>query len=340
MRLLEFDASLFPRNNTATIFDPSATKVFQDIATWEPAFDAQNRMVVGYNPFWTSNPRAGWFVGVYNAPLGTQTNADGFLNDYYSQAFAATFDSSDNLYVGDLDRGRVLVYKHPLKRTLGSLALNGTTAYAEAAQAPDLNVTGDWSLEAWFKDEDPNGFDHDFRQILMKGDRNANPEAPYYLLVGRRSVLAGVRTGGQDYPIVSDLTFQGLDPRAWHHVAVTFRADLNVLNLWLDARHIGYLFVPAHSTAGNSLPLEIGRNGPITGKYWLGKLEDVRIWNVARKGIDITRDFQTQLTGPQPGLVANWHFDEGSGPMAFDSSGNRHDATLNGGASFSADARP
>ena len=78
--------------------------------------------------------------------------------------------------------------------TCRSLQLNGTTGLAEAAAAPDLNIVGDWTVEAWFKDEDPNGFNHDYRQILMKGDRNANPEAPYYVLVGQNNLIAGVRT--------------------------------------------------------------------------------------------------------------------------------------------------
>jgi len=96
----------------------------------------------------------------------------------------------------------------------------------------------------------------------------------------------------------------------------------------------------SRETVGNTLPQEIGRNGATTGKYWIGKLDDVRIWNVARKGTDITANYTTQLNGPQPGLVANWHFDEGSGATAADSSGNHHDATLNGGATFSTDIHP
>jgi hypothetical protein len=226
-----------------------------------------------------------------------------------------------------------------VKTRPGSLALDGATGYAEVAASPDLNITGDWTVEAWFKDDDPAGFNHDFRQILMKGDRNANPEAPYFILVATNNITAGVRTGGTDYALSWDLVNLGLDPAAWHHVAVTFRADLNVLNLWLDGKHIAYLTVPAHSTVGNTLPLEIGRNGPATGKYWLGKLDDVRIWNVARQGTDITATYRTQLTSPQPGLVANWHFDEGSGTTAADSTAG-HTATLHGGATFSPDVHP
>src|SRR5262249_52970079 len=49
-----------------------------------------------------------------------------------------------------------------------SLALTGS-GYAEAPHAPDVNLTGDWTLELWFKDEDPNGFDHDYVTLLNKG---------------------------------------------------------------------------------------------------------------------------------------------------------------------------
>jgi alpha-tubulin suppressor-like RCC1 family protein len=219
----------------------------------------------------------------------------------------------------------------------GSIRLNGATAFAEAVGTPDLNLTGDWTLEAWFKDEDPRGFNHEYRQILIKGDRDADSEAPYFVLVGQDNIIAGVRTGGQDYPLSYNLTALGLDPRAWHHVAVNFSADLNLINLFIDGQRIMSLTVPAHSTVGNALPVEIGRNGPTTGKYWWGKLDDLRIWSLARPDADINASYKTQFTGSQPGLVANWHFDERGGATAADSSGNHHDATLSGGAMFSDD---
>jgi sugar lactone lactonase YvrE len=113
MRLLEFNKELFPENTDRVIYAPAASKIFPNVATWEPAFDAQNRMVVGYNPYWPGPGDGGRFPGIYNDPLGPSTTPDAFLNDYYSMAFSATFDDAGNLYVGDLDRARVLVYKDP-----------------------------------------------------------------------------------------------------------------------------------------------------------------------------------------------------------------------------------
>jgi hypothetical protein len=196
----------------------------------------------------------------------------------------------------------------------GSARFNGTTAFAEAAHAADLNLTGDWTVEAWFRDDDPAGFNHDYREIVMKGDRNANAEAPYFVLVGQNKLIAGVHTAGVDYPISWDLAYLKLDPKAWHHVAVSFSASLNVINLWLDGQHIAYLQVPAHSTTGNTLPLEIGRGGPATGKYWIGKIDDLRIWNVARTGANITAHYKTEFTTAQAHLVANWRFNDPPAP--------------------------
>ncbi|MFL5735504.1 MAG: fibronectin type III domain-containing protein [Chloroflexia bacterium] len=114
MRLLEFNTSLFPTGNSQVIYAPPASKIFPDVATWEPAFDAQNRMVVGYNPYWDFNPGdRGRFPGVYNNPLSASTTPDALLSDYYSMAISAAFDDEGNLYVGDGDRSRVIIYKQP-----------------------------------------------------------------------------------------------------------------------------------------------------------------------------------------------------------------------------------
>ena len=64
-----------------------------------------------------------------------------------------------------------------------SLALNGSTAYAEAASAPDLNLTADWTIEMWFKDESPEGYFHLPRVLLTKGDPLVDQQVPYGLVI-------------------------------------------------------------------------------------------------------------------------------------------------------------
>jgi hypothetical protein len=133
IRLLQFDL-LAPGLSGTVRYAPSAKKIFPDIGAWEPAFDSKNHMVVGWNyslggqhfPDPSQNKR---FPGYFVDPLSpSQTDPDGFLMDLHSGAFGATFDSDDNLYMTDLNRGRVLIYKQPrLGRPVRWVSLDDVT---------------------------------------------------------------------------------------------------------------------------------------------------------------------------------------------------------------------
>jgi hypothetical protein len=203
------------------------------------------------------------------------------------------------------------------------------TAYAEAPAGPDLNLTGDWTVELWFKDENPNGFNHDYVTLLNKGDRGTSGEAPYFVSLGFKQLLVGERAGFADYALTYNLFQGGVDPARWHHLAATFQATTRTLVLYLDGTQVA-TGVLGQRSAGNTLPVELGRNGPSSGKNFTGKLDDVRLWNVVRSAAQIQSNFGSELVGPQPGLVANWKFDDGpTSAVALDSAGG-HTATLHG----------
>jgi hypothetical protein len=141
-RLLMFAASTFPAAPGSLVVAPAATKEFprvnafgHDMATFEPAFDATNRMVVGFNPY--SGVR---FVQVYDNPTALVNGQpsdpsygvpSGQLEDFYGWPVAATFDSASNLYVYDANRGRVSLYETPFGAASGC---NPTAAsYSQAA---------------------------------------------------------------------------------------------------------------------------------------------------------------------------------------------------------------
>ena len=216
-----------------------------------------------------------------------------------------------------------------------SLALNGTTAFASAASAPDLNLTADWTVETWFKDESRLGFNHDYVNLVNKGDREANPEAPFFVLVGFKTLVAGLRTDWTDATVRYDLRAGGVNPSDWHHVAASFSSTSGRLSLYLDGARVAEATVTLRSE-GNTLPLQIGRNGPRSGKYLTGKLDDVRIWTVVRDAQQIANAYRTQLTDTPTGLAANWKFDEALGDTLLDTTG-RHPALLQGAAMLSPD---
>ena len=209
------------------------------------------------------------------------------------------------------------------------------TAYAEAAHADELNPSRDWTVELWFKDRSPLGFKHPRARLISKGD-TAGPEVPYFIGIEDGGLFAGLRSQGAASIVRYDLLAGNVDPTRWHHVAVSLNGTTRELRMYLDGVLVARGPVAAVS-AGNLQPVEIGRSGPISGNYWKGEIDDVRVWNVVRTPEQILGAHRTELTGGQPGLVANWKFDEGRGVVAFDSAGLQQNAILNGEAVWTAD---
>jgi Concanavalin A-like lectin/glucanases superfamily len=70
-------------------------------------------------------------------------------------------------------------------------------------------------------------------------------------------------------------------------------------------------------------------SGQITDDGFTGKMDEVRIWNVARSAQEIADNYKLILKGTEPGLVAYYHFDDGVGTTPKDSSAAHHDAAFN-----------
>src|SRR5205823_3655540 len=128
----------------------------------------------------------------------------------------------------------------------------------------------------------------------------------------------GRRANSVSQVIQYDLAANSIATGAWHHVAGTFRASTVQLTLYLDGTQVATQTF-ATASLGNTSPVDIGRNGGPTANFWLGKLDDVRVWNVVRTAAQIQANLQTELAGSPAGLVGNWRFDEGSGTSAADS---------------------
>jgi hypothetical protein len=159
--MLEFNAATVTNNSGATIFDPPADKTIVADGTqpFEPAFDSNNNMVVGYNSYVhsTTNHSLDYFTDILNNQTPT-----GSFKDYYVMPYSMAFDSSNNLYVSDINRTKVMVYDDPLVNVLtaidsieGTPPKVGSVLTAGALTPADAIVTYKWQSSA---DTDPNDF--------------------------------------------------------------------------------------------------------------------------------------------------------------------------------------
>jgi hypothetical protein len=201
-----------------------------------------------------------------------------------------------------------------------------------------MNLTRSWTVETWFRDEAPNGYAHEYRMLVAKGEE-AGAEVPYYMMVGNGNLVAGLRTRGTNYFASYSLAGAGTRANAWQHFAATFDSPSRVLTLYLNGAQVARQTLGGRAGSGNALALEIGRQGQgsTSEKPFLGSIDDVRIWNVARSPSDIQANFGRELTAAVSGLVANWQFNSHSGGVVGNLVSSSSGATLKGAAVLSAD---
>jgi subtilisin-like proprotein convertase family protein len=124
----------------------------------------------------------------------------------------------------------------------------------------------------------------------------------------------------------------------WQHYAVVLDDAANTGVLYLDGVQVGsntaITITPA--AMGNLANTWLGRSQFFgSDPYFNGKMDDVRIWSIAKTSQQVQCEMDETLVGNEPGLVANYRFDQGfadggnSGLDALDDlSANGNDGTL------------
>ena len=121
---------------------------------------------------------------------------------------------------------------------------------------------------------------------------------------------------------------------AWVHMAAVRVRSTGTMRVVING-------VEESATSGNSTAtltasatIDIGGN-TIDGRYFKGKLDEVRVWNVARTAAQIAGMMSMRLTGSEAGLVGYWRFDDGAGTVAIDSSPSANHGALGNGVAAS-----
>lgn len=185
----------------------------------------------------------------------------------------------------------------------GMLAVTGPTGIVNVPDAPDLNPSGAFTIEAWFYFDPGIPGTPGLPTLVRKG---LGPH-PYIL---RIDMYAGnvmefiVWCVGQGSPVVLQ-TASAMPVLSWHHVAGTY--DLTTMRIFIDGVLAGSMPLSGApvSNSPQSLMLGVG-NG--SNEVWKGDIDEVRLWSYARNPGDIAADRFTALD-LRPGLVGAWHFD-------------------------------
>ena len=112
----------------------------------------------------------------------------------------------------------------------------------------------------------------------------------------------------------------------WAHLAMTY--DGSAVKLFVNGVEKASKTSSGNMLSTMSSQLTIGGNP--RGSYFNGMIDEFRVWNVARSASDITSTMNKPLAGNEPGLVAYFKFDDGSGTSAADSTTSAGHTAHNG----------
>ncbi|SVC17304.1 uncharacterized protein METZ01_LOCUS270158, partial [marine metagenome] len=106
----------------------------------------------------------------------------------------------------------------------------------------------------------------------------------------------------------------------WYHIALTI-ADNDSASIYVNGtKHHEF-----------STPVRPELDGRFHMGYGLsGRLDEIRVWNVARSESEITENMYGLLDGTEDGLAGYWRFDEGSGAESEDATANNNHITFHG----------
>jgi len=164
------------------------------------------------------------------------------------------------------------------------LALDGVDDYAEMADASTLDVTSAMTMEAWVSPLAPAA------RIL---DKPSSTQHAYSLGIDANGKpYAEITTSVNTY-VVSGLS--DLLANRWVHVAATYEGS--TLRLYLDGVERASV-----AASGNIIvtdqPLRLGAG--TSSSYLQGKLDEVRLYNVARSASEVALDMATPVDSATP----------------------------------------
>jgi hypothetical protein len=215
-----------------------------------------------------------------------------------------------------------------------ALNFNGLNAYVDFP-AIDLSRGSQVTLEAWIKPQGlSSGSTYDIlRQEIPGFARPWPPPAPDWLLsLSDGNLVFGLSTSPLNQWIPPYQTLSApIDPvqfgnGLWHHVAATYDGT-NTL-IYQDG-----VQVASGTQSGNGIVFSggsaaIGSMARAGGEFFNGLIDEVRIWSVARSQAEILGTMNQPLSGVEPGLVAYFPFQEGTGESTQDLSTNHYSGTL------------
>jgi len=208
-----------------------------------------------------------------------------------------------------------------------------TTVDPDTAQVVPVRTDRSFSIAAWVLLDTASATR---AAVSVAGPHRSRVVLEYSKRDNRWAFIVA-QTGGHAVRVLST---EVPAPGVWTHLAGTFDLATHQLALYVDGRLQSTGVNPRPANAAGPVAIGSALRGGHQAAFWLGKLDDVRVWDRLVFGPELAALVNTAV------LAGRWALDEGTGTVAADSAGlpPAHPGALKGGASWSpvnpADANP
>ncbi|MCX6764252.1 MAG: hypothetical protein NTU58_00900 [Candidatus Nealsonbacteria bacterium] len=194
---------------------------------------------------------------------------------------------------------------------------NPITDIITCGQDSSLNIADKLTIEAWIKLESISPS----KGFVSKG--NGLSTTNYQFGTGFSGTLLRFRYGSTSEAYKESIP-HGFAINNWYHVAVTVDTVSNVLKFYASGTLL--------STTTFTDPLPTNEDFLIIGDgidtLFKGNIDEVRIYNRILTAGEILQHYQRNYSAKETNLRGLWHFNEGRGQIARDSSGYANDCDM------------
>jgi hypothetical protein len=202
----------------------------------------------------------------------------------------------------------------------GALSFNGTSQFVDLGNPTDLNFSGQITLDAWIMPESTNGL----QDIIAHGYQTSPNNAEDFLRISGGYYQVGSWNGGNAF---AQAAIPAGDIGQWVNLAGVYNGTQ-----WILYRD-GVQVATSGPTTQGALPVSntdwaIGAAGTGNQRFFQGEIDDLSIWKVGLSAATVRSVMAAAPTANNSGLVAYYPFNETSGNIAIDATGNANNGTL------------
>ncbi|MGW1060671.1 LamG-like jellyroll fold domain-containing protein [Micromonospora rubida] len=221
----------------------------------------------------------------------------------------------------------------PTDRAGTALRLDGQDDYLDLGSAPSARLRDGYAVEAWVNPAAAGG------AIVAAGDGTQSGSFRLWMSTTGALVLSQYPGAGNTLTSPNGVLSTG----RYTHVAAVFSGGTGVNGrLYVDGVEVASGPLSFTPSAASGVATYVGARPSGTGaaEFFRGDVDEVRIWSRVRTAADLARDVRRRLAGVEPGLVAYYRFDEGSGTGVADHTDAGLHATVRGNAAWVTSGAP